>query len=47
MIKNVMRKVTAAALSFAMLGALLTGCGSGKAEEKVTVKVGAQYPAHP
>ena len=41
MIKNVMRKVTAAALSFAMLGALLTGCGSGKAEEKVTVKVGA------
>lgn len=36
-----MRKVTAAALSFAMLGALLTGCGSGKAEEKVTVKVGA------
>ena len=41
MIKKVMRKVTAAALSFAMLGALLTGCGSGKAEEKVTVKVGA------
>ena len=41
MIKNVMRKVTAVALSFAMLGALLTGCGSGKAEEKVTVKVGA------
>lgn len=41
MIKNVMRKVTAAALSFAMMGALLTGCGSGKAEEKVTVKVGA------
>lgn len=41
MIKNVMRKVTAAALSFAILGALLTGCGSGKAEEKVTVKVGA------
>lgn len=36
-----MRKVTAAALSFAMMGALLTGCGSGKAEEKVTVKVGA------
>lgn len=36
-----MRKVTAVALSFAMLGALLTGCGSGKAEEKVTVKVGA------
>jgi len=32
---------TAVALSFAMLGALLTGCGSGKAEEKVTVKVGA------
>lgn len=41
MIKKVMRKVTAVALSFAMLGALLTGCGSGKAEEKVTVKVGA------
>ncbi len=41
MIKKVMRKVTAAALSFAMMGALLTGCGSGKAEEKVTVKVGA------
>lgn len=41
MIKNVMRKVTAVALSFAMMGALLTGCGSGKAEEKVTVKVGA------
>lgn len=41
MIKKVMCKVTAAALSFAMLGALLTGCGSGKAEEKVTVKVGA------
>lgn len=41
MIKNVMRKVIAAALSFAMMGALLTGCGSGKAEEKVTVKVGA------
>ena len=40
MIKKVMRKVTAVALSFAMLGALLTGCGSGKAEEKVTVKVG-------
>lgn len=36
-----MRKVTAVALSFAMMGALLTGCGSGKAEEKVTVKVGA------
>lgn len=36
-----MRKVTAVALSFVMLGALLTGCGSGKAEEKVTVKVGA------
>lgn len=36
-----MRKVTAVALSFAMLGALLTGCGSGKTEEKVTVKVGA------
>lgn len=41
MIKKVMRKVTAVALSFAMMGALLTGCGSGKAEEKVTVKVGA------
>lgn len=41
MIKKVMRKVTAVALSFVMLGALLTGCGSGKAEEKVTVKVGA------
>lgn len=41
MIKKVMRKVTAVALSFAMVGALLTGCGSGKAEEKVTVKVGA------
>ena len=41
MIKNVMRKVTAVALSFAMLGALLTGCGSNKAEEKITVKVGA------
>ena len=41
MIKKVMRKVTAAALSFAMMGALLTGCGSGKAEEKITVKVGA------
>lgn len=41
MIKKVMRKVTAVALSFAMLGALLTGCGSGKVEEKVTVKVGA------
>lgn len=41
MIKKVMRKVTAVALSFAMLGVLLTGCGSGKAEEKVTVKVGA------
>lgn len=41
MIKNVMRKVTAAALSFAMMGALLTGCGSSKAEEKATVKVGA------
>ena len=41
MIKKVMRKVTAVALSFAMLWALLTGCGSGKAEEKVTVKVGA------
>lgn len=41
MIKKVMRKVTAVALSFAMLGALLTGCGSGKAEEKVTVKVAA------
>ena len=41
MIKKVMRKVTAVALSFAMLGALLTGCGSGKAEEKFTVKVGA------
>ena len=36
-----MRKVTAVALSFAMLGALLTGCGSNKAEEKITVKVGA------
>ena len=36
MIKKVMRKVTAVALSFAMLGALLTGCGSGKAEEKAT-----------
>ena len=41
MIKKVMRKVTAVALSFAMMGALLTGCGSGKAEEKITVKVGA------
>ncbi len=41
MMEKVMRKVTAVALSFAMLGALLTGCGSGKAEEKVTVKVGA------
>ena len=41
MIKKVMRKVTAVALFFAMMGALLTGCGSGKAEEKVTVKVGA------
>ena len=41
MIKKVMRKVTAVALSFAMMGALPTGCGSGKAEEKVTVKVGA------
>ena len=41
MIKKVMRKVTAVALSFAMMGALLTGCGSGKAEEKGTVKVGA------
>ena len=34
-----MRKVTAVALSFAMMGALLTGCGSSKAEEKITVKV--------
>lgn len=41
MMKKVMRKVTAVALSFAMMGALLTGCGSSKAEEKVTVKVGA------
>lgn len=41
MMEKVMRKVTAVALSFAMMGALLTGCGSGKAEEKVTVKVGA------
>lgn len=41
MMEKVMRKVTAVALSSAMLGALLTGCGSGKAEEKVTVKVGA------
>lgn len=41
MMEKVMRKVTAIALSFAMMGALLTGCGSGKAEEKVTVKVGA------
>ena len=36
-----MRKVTAVALSFAMMGALLTGCGSSKAEEKITVEVGA------
>lgn len=37
-----MGKVTAVALSLAMTGALLTGCGSNKAsEEKITVKVGA------
>lgn len=40
--KQLMGKVTAVALSLAMTGALLTGCGSNKAsEEKITVKVGA------
>lgn len=40
--KQLMGKVTAVALSLAMTGALLTGCGSNKAsEKKITVKVGA------
>lgn len=40
--KQLMGKVTAVALSLAMTGAPLTGCGSNKAsEEKITVKVGA------
>lgn len=40
--KQLMGKVTAVALSLAMTGALLTGCGSNKeSEEKITVKVGA------
>lgn len=40
--KQLMGKVTAVALSLAITGALLTGCGSNKAsEEKITVKVGA------
>lgn len=40
--KQLMGKVTAVALSLAMTGVLLTGCGSNKAsEEKITVKVGA------
>ena len=40
--KQLMGKVTAVALSLAMTGTLLTGCGSNKAsEEKITVKVGA------
>lgn len=40
--KQLMGKVTAVALSLAMTGALLIGCGSNKAsEEKITVKVGA------
>lgn len=40
--KQLMGKVTAVALSLAMTGALLTGCGLNKAsEEKITVKVGA------